>query len=59
MTGVMPENKVYKCVTTNGLNKTLPEAAKLVTLILTVPETSPLVERPFSALIRVRTYPLK
>ena len=40
----------------NDLMQTVPEAAKLLQLILTVPTTTASVERSFSALKRIKTY---
>ena len=40
----------------NDLMQTVPEAAKLLQLILTVPATTASVERSFSALKRIKTY---
>ena len=40
----------------NDLMQTIPQAAKLLQLILTVPATTASVERSFSALKRIKTY---
>lgn len=56
VTWVMRWSSVYECVITNGLNETLPEASKLVNLILAVPRTNTSVEWPCSAVERIRTY---
>ena len=40
----------------NDLMQTVPEAAKLLQLILTIPATTASVERSFSALKRIKTY---
>jgi hypothetical protein len=41
---------------TTGLNEALPEASKLVNVILTIPATSASVERSYSDLKRIKTY---
>ena len=43
-------------VAKNNLTKTVPEATKLLQLVLTIPATTASVERSFSALKRIKTY---
>ena len=40
----------------NDLQETVPEATKLLKLVLTIPATTASVERTFSALKRIKTY---
>jgi hypothetical protein len=51
-----PVFKLMGHLITSGLIEALPEASKLVNLILTIPATSASVERSFSALKRIKTY---
>lgn len=46
----------HKYLYLNDLHETLPEAWKLVCLVLTIPATSSSAERSFSALKRIHTY---
>ena len=41
---------------TNDLEGTVPEACKLLKLVLTIPATTASVERSFSALKRIKSY---
>ncbi|KAJ4446123.1 hypothetical protein ANN_12815 [Periplaneta americana] len=51
-----PIHEILSAIYENQLNQVIPEVLKLATLIVTIPATSPSVERTFSALKRIKSY---
>ncbi|CAK6972279.1 uncharacterized protein LOC117525960 [Scomber scombrus] len=56
LTGLYSSQLICEFLHTNDLVVTVPEATKLLSLILTLPATTASVERSFSALKRIKTY---
>ena len=52
----MSPAQLLKFLSVHGLEGTVPEATKLLKLVLTIPATTASVERSFSALKRIKTY---